>query len=977
MSRRRNRNRASGQRPNNRAQYKPNPDYVAATATKARAAAGPVPGLAAERATSLNDLINEATARRLISANPLSRDPYDNDNFGPGNPLTPAALDPARADTGRPEPRGYQYDPSWNLRLNGDRHIPWQVLRDAAENVDIISGSIRTRKKHVRSQKWCWTVSADAIQAAYQADPRRGQDDIAAELRDKYAPEIKRLTAFWTNPWRGHLRGGLGSWLNMLQEEVITLDALAIYPQRTVGGDVHSFRILDGSTIKPLLDHQGHTPQPPYPAFQQLLYGFPRGEFVATPATDDEGRVLLDKDGHPQVDNPYPGDELFYWRETVRTFTPFGQSDVERALIAARLYLKRQGWMFAEYDDNSTPVTWLVPEGVDAEQVDARQRRNWEDSLNDELGGKTRARHRVKVAPPGFRPEMAPQVDERYKPEYDLHLIKLVAMQMGVTIAELGFTEAKGLGSSGYHEGQEDVQDRVGRRPDTEMIAEIIEELSREYLDAPPELEFQFTGLESEDEAAADQVAQARTSSGRTTLNEDRRRQGLPLYNFPEADMPMITTQRGVVFLEGASTQAPPGELVEPVQAPKQTNPPEGDNADPGSGDGDDADTGQHNPRGQNQNVAGQQRQKAPPAADKKPDTTKAATTGEPDALSASLRKWVPVLELSTEQVAEATAFRRWLSKRAGRPGGRPFEFTTMTFEQARAAQFVDESDLSRTAVFADHPKAQARHWPGWERDEATAAHYVPLLNKAAASAVDARTFADDWLAERSTAKTVTPQTADAAAWLVARGIAGTLTAALVDVLTDAYIEGYLIGDRSATAVVRGTAVDWSGWEPGDSAAARLALGDNADGAGLARLLDEAGVTLSSIASTRINELGKVLADALEAGDSADTLARALRTVLDDPQWADLVAVTEINRAVSAATLATYAAMGVGAKSWMTAADDRVCPQYCEPNGADGAIPLTALFDSGDAAPPAHPRCRCALDAEDLPATEPEPGDQP
>jgi hypothetical protein len=32
--------------------------------------------------------------------------------------------------------------------------------------------------------------------------------------------------------------------------------------------------------------------------------------------------------------------------------------------------------------------------------------------------------------------------------------------------------------------------------------------------------------------------------------------------------MPMLMTARGMVFIEGASTQAPPGELVGPAQAP-------------------------------------------------------------------------------------------------------------------------------------------------------------------------------------------------------------------------------------------------------------------------------------------------------------------------------------------------------------------------------------------------------------------------
>ncbi len=945
MSRRRN--RGNRPQPNSRAQYKPNPDYV-----KARNAAAPVPGMTADRATPLAELLTQAQARRLINANPLARDPRDNDNFGPGSALTPAALDPVRDDTGRPEPRGSEYDISRNLRITGDRLIPWQILRDAADGVDIIRRCIQIRKKHVRGLKWGWTVSADAIQAAYQDDPRRGQDDIAADLRNKYRPEINRLNAFWSNPWRGHLRG-LGAWLNMLQEEVTVLDALAIYPQRTVGGDVHSFRILDGTTIKPLIDHLGHTPAPPYPAYQQILYGFPRGEFAASPVTDENGRLVLDAHGNPQVDNPYPADELFYWRENPRTFTPYGQSDVEQALVSARLYLKRQGWMFGEYDDGATPVTWLVPEGTDAADVDARQRRKWEDALNDEMSGKTGARHRIKVTPPGFRPEYAPSVDERYKPEYDLHLIKLVASHLGVTLAELGFTEAKGLGSTGYHEGSEDVQDRIGRRPDTEMIAEIVEDLSREFLDAPPELEFQFTGMESEDEAAADKVADDRVRGGRMTLNEDRRRQGLPLYNFAEADMPMLVTQRGVVFLEEASKRTPPGELLEPLQAPKQVD---------NDGDGK-ADSKQN---------TGPARE----GADKTPATTqsgKQTDTGADTAKAPAASSAIP--GLAPKQIAEVVAYRRWLAKRGDKPG-RPFEFGTLTYDQAQQAGLDPGLMLGSTAVFADLPKASARHWPGWERDEATAEHYAARLNADAATAVDLPALASDWFAERSTAKAATGPAAEAAAWIAARGISRALAEALAEVLGDAYAEGMLIGDRSATAMVAGVTVDWSGWEPGDPDAARLILGEDGLGGGLAQLLDESAVRIQSVAATRVDELGRALAEALANGDSPATLAGVLRGILLDPSWADMVAVTEINRAVSAATLATYREMGVGAKGWMTAADDRVCPNICEPNAIDGAIPLDASFTSGDTAPPGHPLCRCALDAADLPATEVE-GENP
>jgi hypothetical protein len=659
------------------------------------------PGLAGVSGTPFQRALTEAAVRGLtVGASALARDPYDGVSFGPGQPFAPAVIDPARPDSGRPEPRGSQYDITWNLKIGNDRHIPWRILRDAADNVDIIRRCIQVRKRHFKTLKWTWTVKAEAIQEAYEADPKRGQEDVGAELREKYKAEIKRLNAFWRNPWRGHLRT-LKQWANMAQEEMIVLDALAIYPQRDRAGRVHSFRIIDGSTIKPLLNSQGSTPAPPYPAYQQVLYGFPRGEYTASPVTDEDGNPVLDANGHPQVESPFDSDELFYWRENPRSFSPYGHSEVEQALNSARLYLKRQGWMISEYDDGTTPVTWLVPDGVGASELDHKQRRRWEDALNDEMAGRTRARHRIKVTPPGFKPELQPSEAERYKPEYDLHLIKLVASHLSVTIAELGFTEAKGLGSSGYHEGQEDVQDRNGRRPDIESMADVINSLSYEYLDAPPELEIQFTGLEAEDEDSADEVADRRVRGARSTLNEDRRRQGQPLYGFPEADMPMIITERGIIFLEGASQQAPPGELIQPVQAPPPTDP-----TDPATDGTDPADAGQD--RAERDGEPKPDRAVQPPG---KPAKNPAPAPGKPnDAPPANPQKSAApaaprVPDLTAEQVAEIGAFRRYVAKRAGRTGGRRFEFKALTEERARLAGLLDDD----TAGLAEFPAGEQR----------------------------------------------------------------------------------------------------------------------------------------------------------------------------------------------------------------------------------------------------------------------------
>lgn len=278
----------------------------------------------------------------------------------------------------------------------------------------------------------------------------------------------------------------------------------------------------------------------------------------------------------------------------------------------------------------------------------------------------------------------------------------------------------------------------------------------------------------------------------------------------------------------------------------------------------------------------------------------------------------------------------------------------------------AETAEVGKAGERADAgPKAptNARHWPGWDRDRATVTVWAPRLRQAMRAAIDAHTVAAAWLAGRQAGAPVTKarsgdkDRAAALAWLTAQGI--NLTSAL-GLVHEMWADGYAIGDRSAQALLAsGGAVDWSAWQPGDAAAARLVL-DDTGRVGLADLLDQAGVTISSIADTRLDQLAGVLADALANGDSPNTLAGELGDVLDDPGWADLVATTEISRAVSAASMNTYRANGVGAAVWLSAGDGRVCPP-CDGNADAGAVPVGESYPSGATQPPGHPACRCAL----------------
>lgn len=504
------------------------------------------------RGYALADAINTLTSRAQMEAGnfgavPMPRNPLDSVPFGPNWALPPQPLDPARKDTGRPMPRVMEYPVSWNLPGQGNKLVPWSVLVAASENVDILRRCIEIRKRHVRSMEWAWVVREDVVNGAYRADPRQGKDDVEQQMREKFLPEIQRLTTFWEAPWKSN-GVQFGQWANGVIDQHLMFDGVAVYPRTTYGGDVLALEIIDAATIKPLLDNRGARPEPPFPAFQQDIYGFPRGEFTAA--------VTETEDGLTVIENAYLPDQLFYHRENFRPQTPYGYSAVEQSLISARLYLKRQGWMLAEYDDGSTPLMWLSPDGTPqmmagASAMTATQRREWEDSLNDELTGQTAARHRVKVTPPGFKPIAMPSVDERYRPEYDLFLIKMLASHFGVTNTELGFSESQGLGNSGLHKGQADVSNRVGTDPDLKMLSEMINALSRDFLRAPAELAFVFVDPDSEDSQAEDLTANAQRMRGTITINDDRKRLGLAARPEPEADMLFLIAGDKATPIEG------------------------------------------------------------------------------------------------------------------------------------------------------------------------------------------------------------------------------------------------------------------------------------------------------------------------------------------------------------------------------------------------------------------------------------------
>jgi SPP1 gp7 family putative phage head morphogenesis protein len=825
------------------------------------------------------------TTRGVDGSTPLPRDEQYWALMGPGAPLYPSPLNTPNPATGQADPRRWQYPVSYNITQDAGRLVDWSTLRHAAREVDLISECIRVRRTEQSELEWDITLTRRTIEAN---GIESTQDKN--ELLKKYAPQISKLIDFWMMP---DTTNGFSwpEWVEQVIHESLVTDAVSIFPECTYGGKLLSLGLVDGASIKPLLDERGNRPRPPAAAYQQWLYGFPRGEYT------DNGSADANWSG--------AAGSLIYKPRFLRVESPYGYSPVEQSLVSAELWLRRQQWMMAEYTAGTTPRMILKATGI---QYTPEQLRAYEDVLNDYYGGSTGNRHRIRLFPDGFDPSLTEDAAERYKPDYDEFLVKLLCAHMGVQPQEIGFTPRNGLGGAGHGESQESITYRKALRPTARWLVGIMNQISYAYLDMPRDLTFQFLGLDEEGETDADALEEKRFMTARSTLNETRDAAGKPRYDFDEADKPMIVTARGVVFLEGSSKLVEPGELVTPVEAPPLQGPPEG--ADSGVDSSVPV-------------VAAREAKESGQAPDKPADK--------------------PV-DVQDAKKTEMAAYRRWARK----DHPRPFAFEHVTKADAELA----EVDLDRVVFKAGGGagKAPARHWPGWEQDQQVATYHARRLSEALTGALDTRALAQRWLSVRKSVEAI-----DATAWLHHQGI--TLDAAMADVLEDLYTEGFFVGQRSAGAVLAGGSVDWSDWTPGNPAAARALIGEDMN---LARLLSHAGVTISSIADHRLTDLAQALADGLANGDSVDTLARALRGVLDNPAWAELVATTETTRAMSYATQQTYLANGIAGNFWLTSQDQRTC-LACDQNEAYGDVPVGQDFPSGQSMPPAHGNCRCAL----------------
>jgi hypothetical protein len=383
--------------------------------------------------------------------------------FGPLQPLQPMAP---------PEAKGRQFDYPFGANVSytprASAAIGFAELRALADALPLLRAVIETRKDQIAALSF--TVRP--------RDPKAAAPDEAAR--------IKATLAFLARPDRRH---AFAAWLRMLLEDMLVIDAATIYPRFARDGTLYSLDIVDGATIFPLIGEDGRAPDPPDPAYQQVLHGVPAADFSTA--------------------------ELMYLPRNARAHKLYGMSPVEQIALTVNIALRRDIATLEYYHSGSIPDSFAtLPKEWTLDQI--KQFQDYFDAL---MIGNISRRRMLKFMPSGFKLQETRQPP--LKDQYDEWLARLVCYAFSVPVSPFVGTVNRATAETLRLQATQE-----GLAPMRAWVKDALDRIIQVYL-SEDDLEFAWAGDDVVDPLQQAQTLQILVGCGVKTVDEARADLGL------------------------------------------------------------------------------------------------------------------------------------------------------------------------------------------------------------------------------------------------------------------------------------------------------------------------------------------------------------------------------------------------------------------------------------------------------------------
>jgi hypothetical protein len=401
-------------------------------------------------------------------------------------------------------------------RSEDARLSPFTTLRALAESHGGTRAVIQSIRSSVVSGDWTVAVR-----------------DEFADAHEKYEPQVTALRTFFEVPDRVH---PWDLWLSKLIDELLVTDSVTLVPRRDRAGRMLALQVIDGATIKPIVDILGQTPLPPDVAYQQIILGRPETQFAS--------------------------DQLLYRPKNTRSWTPYGQSPVEMIALIINLAIRRELHYLAWYTSGTIPdAIYGTPSNWTDMQI-AKFQKFWDDSLR---GDSDRRAGGLLFVPGGDGAGYTATKNEEWRYEFDEYIARVIAYAFGVS--PLWVAKQVNRASAGQMDRSQNAQ---GYEPVKRFIAARINEVIRLHF-RMPQIEFQWTEEREENQALDLDEDTRLLAVGERTINEVRTRRGEARYAEDWADEPFVMTAGGPVLLRDAFAPKPEPKPMPPALVGQNT----------------------------------------------------------------------------------------------------------------------------------------------------------------------------------------------------------------------------------------------------------------------------------------------------------------------------------------------------------------------------------------------------------------------
>jgi 8-oxo-dGTP pyrophosphatase MutT (NUDIX family) len=859
--------------------------------------------------------------------------------FSPFSPILPVPLDMPPPGAERPQPRRWAYRPGYDLPVGqpgteGYKLASFETLKSLSELYSILRTCLEIRKKEIQALDWDIVLTKDAAKA-YRGDQKAMRD--FGERRDKVIKFFKRPDPNYFS---------FSSWIGGVLDQAFVYDALSLYmcPKKSrglgkglLGSDLDSLWLLDGSSIRPLVDLHGAIPAPPAPAFQQYFWGVPRADFTTMIAgLDLTDYGMSEKDLRSEL----RGDQLLYLPMLQRPDSPYGFSIVERALIPVMTGLQKQAYQLDFFSENSVPSVYISPGDT---TMSPTQVRELQDALNA-IAGDIAWRFKVIVLPPGSK--VMPQKEMQIVDQADEWIANEVAMVCDITPIELGIipqvsTVASPFAAREMAQASRTIHKRISTKPTLKFFTEIFDMLIQ-VVGKSDDMRFIFSGMEEQqDQSASTDMLVKQVQSAVSSIDEARDTLGKTPWGLPETSGPVVFTPAGPLPLgdaisaaqaNQAGTAGPDGSAPPAGQQPALT--PAHAAAQGGSGPAANA---------SGRPGAVTERQRARGGALAPAHATAYGAPGTATGSKAALAE----LEALTRHLNKGRLISTWV------PRNLPGSVIAVMAEDLAKGLTPAQAAVIVTPMLAKGAGALSR-WPGRKREAGIIARYAGLIGAALRRLLARiRKLVRKWMRG----------TVPATAQVLAGMIRAELASALYDVLPGLWLEAWLSGWLSALELTGSTVSAASYRWPEDRAGLESLARELGEAAWLElqQTLGAWGTSVVNlITGTHAGEIAELIAGAARSGMTPDELAAEIGQLIGFTGRAEMITVTEMARARNAAVAAVYAEAGVTEAEWAIGSGNP-CGRCVEAAGS-GPRPLGDIFPGvGVPFPAAHIRCECFL----------------